>query len=80
MVLEILGVVNDEPVNNKVPPVGALYQSIKSNAPAEIVTVPVPQRLPFTGEKGAGGILPDNPVTCTLKRLTQPVALFLVST
>ena len=46
MVADILGVVNDAPVPNDVPPVAALYQLIvPALAVAPNTTVPVPQRL-----------------------------------
>ena len=46
MVAVILGVVNDAPVANDVPPVAALYQLIvPALAVAPNTAVPVPQRL-----------------------------------
>ena len=47
MVLDILGVVNDVPVPNDVPPVTAAYQfNVPALAVAPNVTVPVPQTDP----------------------------------
>lgn len=47
VVVEIAGVINDVPVPNEVPPVGAAYQLImpaEAVAPKVTVPVPVPQR------------------------------------
>ena len=56
----MLGVVNDVvpvPPARTTPPVAAAYQSIVSPALtlADIATVPVPHRCPFTGLVGAAG-------------------------
>ena len=52
MVLDILGVVNDVPVPNDVPPVNAAYQfNVPALAVAPKVTVPVPHTEP--------GVVPD---------------------
>ena len=53
----MLGVVKLEPLPNNVPPVDASYQSIvvPAGLVAEMVTVPVPHLVPFTGEVGAVG-------------------------
>ncbi len=47
MVLDILGVINEVPVPNDVPPVKAAYQfNVPALAVAPNVTVPVPQTEP----------------------------------
>ena len=50
----MLGVVNEDPVNNNVPPEAALYQKHCSGEVATKVRVPVPQRL-TAGADGAAG-------------------------
>ena len=61
-----------EPLNSKVPPVNALYQSIVSPAPgvAPKVTVPVPQREAgvTVGAAGRGLMV----AVTVLAALTQP--------
>ena len=63
------------PLNNNVPPVNALYQSMVSPAPgvADNVTVPVPQREPGVtpGAVGIGLIVAVTGVAV----LTHPCAL-----
>ena len=68
------------PLNNKVPPVAAEYQSIVSPAPAvaDKVTVPVPQRELFPAV-GADGKLFTVAVTAVLEDEKQPVVEFLDS-
>ena len=63
MVLDILGVVNDVPVPNDVPPVTAAYQfNVPALAVAPKVTVPVPQTEPVVVPDTVGVIL-LNPIT-----------------
>jgi hypothetical protein len=74
-VLDILGVVNDVPVPNEVPPVKAAYQfNVPALAVAPIVTVPVPQTEP--------GVVPDTvgialtvATTALLLAVVQPLAV-----
>ena len=75
MVLDILGVVNDVPVPNDVPPVTAAYQfNVPALAVATKVTVPVPQTEP--------GVVPDTvgnaltvATTALLVAVVQPFAV-----
>lgn len=61
------------------PPVNALYQStvVPVAAVAERVTVPVPQRVAFTGEVGAAGNAFTVAATVSLVADVQVVAAFL---
>ena len=75
MVLDILGVVNDVPVPNDVPPVTAANQfNMPALAVAPNVTVPVPQTEP--------GVVPDTvgnaltvATTALLVAVVQPFAV-----
>ena len=75
MVLDILGVVNDVPVPNDVPPVTAAYQfNVPALAVAPKVTVPVPHTEP--------GVVPDTvgnaltvATTALLVAVVQPFAV-----
>ena len=75
MVVDILGVVNDVPVPNDVPPVTAAYQFNEPVlAVAPKVTVPVPQTDP--------GVVPDTvgmaltvATTALLVAVVQPFAV-----
>jgi len=79
VVADIPGVVKlFDPLNNKVPPVNALYQSMVSPAPgvAVNVTVPVPQRATGVtdGATGNGLMVAVTKVVV----LTHPCALVTV--
>ena len=67
-----------DPLNNKVPPVNAVYQSMVSPAPGVAVNriVPVPQREPGVtpGAAGRGMIV----AVTGLAVLTHPNALVIV--
>ncbi len=73
--LDILGVVNDVPVPNDVPPVTAAYQfNMPALAVAPKVTVPVPHTEP--------GVVPDTvgmaltvATTALLVAVVQPLAV-----
>ena len=75
MVLDILGVVNDVPVPNEVPPVAAAYQfNVPALAVAPKVTVPVAHL--------AAGVVPDIvgmaltvATTALLAAVEQPLAV-----
>ena len=80
----MLGVVKDKvpvPPARTAPPDAAAYQSMVSPAftVADITTVPVPHRCPFTGAVGAAGTAFTVAVTATLVTEIQPVVVFLTS-
>jgi hypothetical protein len=78
--LGVVKVVVPVPPARTTPPDTAAYQSIVSPAPAaaDIVTVPVPHRCPFTGAVGAAGAALTVAVTGVLVADMQPVVVFLV--
>ena len=77
MVLEILGVVNDVPVPNEGPPVGAAYQFKVPVLEAPKLTVPASQRAAGVVLVTVGVVL-TVAVTDVLDAVVQP--LFVAST
>ena len=75
VVLDILGVVNDVPVANDVPPVKAAYQfNVPALAVAPKVTVPVPQTEPGVVPLTVGSAL-NVATTALLLAVLQPLAV-----
>ena len=75
MVLDILGVVNDVPVPNDVPPITAAYQfNVPALAVAPKVTVPVPQTEPGVVPLTVGMAL-TVATTALLVAVVQPFAV-----
>ncbi len=75
VVLDILGVINDVPVLNDVPPVKAAYQfNVPALAVAPKVTVPVPQTEPGVVPETDGTAL-TVATTALLAAVVQPLAV-----
>ena len=75
MVFDILGVVNDVPVPNEVPPVKAAYQfNVPALAVAPKVTVPVPHTEPGVVPLTVGRAL-TVATTALLLAVVQPFAV-----
>jgi hypothetical protein len=75
VVLDILGVINEVPVPNEVPPVKAAYQfNEPALAVAPNVTVPVPQTEPGVVPETVGTAL-TVATTALLVAVEQPLAV-----
>ena len=75
VVLDILGVINEVPEPNEVPPVKAAYQfNVPALAVAPNVTVPVPQTEPGVVPETVGTAL-TVATTALLVAVEQPLAV-----